>query len=69
MPKIVNQDTVTRIHLRTDVNKSLNYYMHEKGTIISGVPGATMNKQGVVNQLLIEFLAREGHYPPKTEES
>ena len=67
MPKMVNQDNVTRIHLRTDVNRSLNYYMHEKGAIISGVPGATMNKQSVVNQILINALAAEGHYPPKDE--
>ena len=71
MPKLVNQDKVNRIYLLPEVNRAVNYYMHDKKEIISGVPGATMNKQGVVNQLLMLILSDNtkgmSYYPPKDE--
>jgi hypothetical protein len=54
-----------RIRLRDDVDLSLEFYMHEKATQISGIPGVEMTKTGVVNEVLMNFLAKEGHYPPK----
>ena len=72
MPKLVNQDKVNRIYLLPEVNRAVNYYMHDKKEIISGVPGATMNKQGTVNQLLMRILNNDielgaKYYPPKDE--
>lgn len=67
MPKIINQDLIDRVHLREDVNTSLNYYMHESAAIISGIPGVRMTKADCVNELLINFLAGKGHYPPKNK--
>jgi hypothetical protein len=41
--------------------------MHEKAAQIGGIPGVGMTKTGVVNEVMINFLAKEGHYPPKGE--
>lgn len=68
MPKIVKQDDIDRVHLREDVNTSLNYYMHESAELISGVPGIRMTKADFVNELLINFLSAKGHYPPKNSD-
>ena len=56
-----------RIRLRDDVDLSLKFYMHEKAAQISGIPGVEMTKTGVVNEVMINFLAKAGHYPPKGE--
>lgn len=65
MPKIVNQDNIDVVHIRKDVNISLNYFMHEKAAQISGIPGVRMTKSDFVNEQLMNFLAEKGHYPPK----
>lgn len=54
-----------RVRIRPDVNESLDYYIHEQGTIISGIPGAKMTKSDVVSEILMNVLAAKGHYPPK----
>lgn len=54
-----------RIRLRPDVNRSLDYYIAEQGTAISGVPGIVMTRSDTVSEILMNFLAEKGHYPPK----
>jgi hypothetical protein len=62
-----NPSNDRRIVLRKDVDISLEYYMKEKATIISGIPGVEQTKTGVVNEVMMNFLAGEGHYPPKVK--
>ena len=56
-----------KINLRKDVSASLTYYLHEQGERVSGVPGVKISRTAVVNEVLMNFLASKGHYPPKTE--
>ena len=53
------------IRLRDDVFRSANYYLHEEGTKISGVPGVKQKLTTYVNECLMNDLAAKGHYPPK----
>jgi hypothetical protein len=62
-----NNKDEKRIRLRDDVDRSLKCYMREKAAQISGVPGVEMTKTGVVNEIVMNFLSGEGHYPPKVE--
>jgi len=57
-----------RVRLRKDVDESLMYYMHENESIISGVPGAKIDKNLVVSEIVMNFLAEKGHYPPRVKE-
>jgi hypothetical protein len=54
-----------RVRIRKDVNESLEYYMHEQMTPVSGVPGISMSKSEVVSEMLMNVLAAKGHYPVK----
>jgi hypothetical protein len=54
-----------RIRLRPDVYKSLGYYIAEQSSSISGVPGVKMDENDVVSEIVMNFLAEKGHYPPK----
>lgn len=54
-----------RIRLRPDVNASLDYYIAENAAAISGVPGVRMDRNDVVSEILMNFLAEKKHYPPK----
>jgi len=56
-----------RIRIRKDVDESLTYYIHDKKTELSGVPGVMPDKACVVNEILINFLSAQGHYPPKVK--
>jgi hypothetical protein len=56
-----------RINLRKDVGISLTYYLHEQGAKVSGVPGVKISRTAVVNEVLMNYLAAKGHYPPKVE--
>ena len=56
-----------KVKIRKDVWTSLTYYLHEQGAKISGVPGVKISRTAVVNEVLMNFLASKGHYPPKTE--
>ena len=56
-----------RIRLRPDVDESLTYYIHEQSSMISGVPGARMDKSDVVSEIVMNFLAGKGHYPVKVQ--
>jgi hypothetical protein len=59
----VNSDN--RVRIRKDVNEILNYYIHEQGVNIAGVPGLTAKKNDVITELVITMLAEKGHWPPK----
>jgi hypothetical protein len=61
-------DDDQKVRLRDDVFLSLTYYIHEQGARISGNPGVTVTKTGVVNEVLMNFLAARGHYPPKCKD-
>jgi hypothetical protein len=63
-----NEDE-NRVRLRDDVSLSLKFYMHEKAAQISGIPGVQMTKTAVVNEVMMNFLAKEGHYPPKVDKA
>jgi hypothetical protein len=54
-----------RIRLRPDVSRSLDYYIAENAAQISGVPGIRMDRNDVVSEIMMNFLADKGHYPPK----
>jgi hypothetical protein len=56
-----------KITLRKDIRLSLTYYLHEQGAKISGVPGLKLSRSAVVNEVLMNFLASKGHYPPKVQ--
>ena len=56
-----------RIRLRSDVRESLEYYIHENEAAISGIPGIRMETNDVVSEIVMNFLAEKGHYPPKRE--
>ena len=56
-----------RIRIRPDVYRSLQYYIADKQVVISGVPGIALNKNDVVSEILMNFLAAQGHYPPRDE--
>jgi hypothetical protein len=62
----MNRDD-TRIRLRKDVHDSMKYYIHDKRAELSGVPGVMPDMACVVNEILMNFLASQGHYPPKRE--
>lgn len=64
---MTNKEKENRIRIRPDVNESLNYYIHENAAAISGVPGARMDKSDVVSEIVMNFLAGKGHYPPKVK--
>jgi hypothetical protein len=49
------------------VYESLGYYIHEQESIISGVPGVKMDENDVVSEIVMNFLAGKGHYPPKVK--
>jgi hypothetical protein len=66
MTNAVRKDN--RIRLRPDVYESLQYYIHEQSGSISGVPGVTMNENDVISEIVMNFLAGKGHYPPKIQE-
>lgn len=53
------------VRLRDDVYESAKYLLHEQSSIISGVPGTAATITGYVNEVLINDLAKRGHYPPK----
>jgi len=54
-----------KVRLRDDVFRSLTYFIHEQGARVSGVPGVKVTKTGVVNEVMMNYLADKGHYPPK----
>jgi len=54
------------VRLRNDVLLAVTYLLHEQGTPLAGVPGMKMTKTAYVNEVLINDLAKRGHYPPKT---
>jgi hypothetical protein len=56
-----------RIRIRNDVYDSMTYYIHDKKTELSGVPGVMPDMACVVNEILINFLSSQGHYPPKVK--
>jgi hypothetical protein len=56
-----------RIRLRPDVSRSLDYYISENAAQISGVPGVRMDRNDVVSEIMMNYLAEKGHYPPKDE--
>ena len=58
-----------RIRLQPDVYKSLGYYIAEQSAVISGVPGVKMDENDVVSEIIMNFLAEKGHYPPKDGEN
>jgi hypothetical protein len=43
----------------------MKYYIHDKKNELSGVPGVMPDMACVVNEILINFLSAQGHYPPK----
>jgi hypothetical protein len=53
------------VRLRNDVLRAVTYLLHEQGTPIAGVPGMKMTKTGYVNEVLINDLAKRGHWPLK----
>ena len=57
------------VRLRDDVLRAVMYLLHEQGTQISGVPGVKMTKAGYVNEVLINDLAKRGHWPLKDMET
>jgi hypothetical protein len=58
-----------KINLRKDVWISLTYYLHEQGEKVSGVPGVKISRTAIVNEVLMNFLASKGHYPPKIQDT
>jgi hypothetical protein len=56
-----------KVKIRKDVWISLTYYLHEQGAKVSGVPGVKISRTAVVNEVLMNYLAAKGHYPPKVE--
>lgn len=54
-----------RIRLRKDVLKALQTYISENGKVVSGVPGVTIDENKAVSEIVMNFLAGKGYYPPK----
>ena len=65
---MTKKNTKQEIRLRNDVYRAALYLLKERGTQISGMPGVKMTLTGYVNEVLINDLDKQGHYPPRTEE-
>jgi hypothetical protein len=55
------------VRIRNDVDRSIDYLLHEQGVQLAGIPGVVQKKATYVNETLMNDLAARGHYPPKDE--
>ena len=58
-----------RIQLLPQVGVALDRYIDSQMSIISGIPGVSIKKSDVVSEIIMNFLAEKGHYPPKDGEN
>jgi len=55
----------TFVRLRNDVAKAADYMLAEQGTVIAGIPGVSLSRSAYVNEIVMNDLAKRGHYPPR----
>lgn len=54
-----------RVRIAPLVDQHLDYYIAEISTSLPNAPGVTMDKNNVVTEVMMDFLASKGHWPPK----
>ncbi len=54
-----------RVRILPLVDQHLEYYIDEISTSLPDAPGIHMEKNDVVTEIVMNFLASKGHWPPK----
>ncbi len=55
----------SRVRILPLVDQHLDYYIDEISTSLPDAPGIHMQKNDVVTEIVMNFLAEKGHWPPK----